>query len=73
MPSRLGAQGSKSNKLESTSLTKNLMLKYGNVSSLAQILSLAPLSLESHKEIQRWVITASRDSREPRLEIGPGV
>jgi hypothetical protein len=50
-PSRLGAQRSKSNKVESTGLTKTKCSKGWNGSSLARIFSLATLSLESLKEI----------------------
>ena len=54
-PSRLRAQGSKSNKLEIRRLDQNQVLKRWEWSSLAWILALAWLSLKSPKEItQEW-------------------
>jgi hypothetical protein len=52
-PSRQGSQCSKSNKLESTGLTKTKCSKWWNGSSLARISSLATLSLESLKKISQ--------------------
>ena len=49
-PSRLGAQGSKSNKLEIRGFDQNQMLKRWEWGSLARILALASLSLKSPKE-----------------------
>jgi hypothetical protein len=54
-PSCLGAQSSKSNKLESTGLTKNKCSRKRNSSSLARITPLATLSLESLRGIfKKW-------------------
>ena len=49
-PSRLGAQGSKSNKLEIHGFDQNQMLKRWEWGSLARILALASLSLKFPKE-----------------------
>ena len=51
MPSHLGAQISKSNKLEIHGLDRNQVLKGWNGSSLTRIFALATLSLESLKGI----------------------
>ena len=61
MPSHLGAQISKSNKLEIHGLDRNQVLKGWNGSSLTRIFALATLSLETLKKInQEWKCGSER-------------